>query len=93
MFRRSVVSVFALAVAFAAGAALASRPVPAAAQPAAAQPVGGHGKCIGVAAAMKTPGWVSVYRAFEDGTVEATDDGPATDRTPEALSKWKRIGK
>ena len=76
MFRRSAVSVFALVSAFILGAALTSRPTSVAAQPA----VGGHGKCVGV-----TVHNGSVFRAFEDGTVEGASAAPD--------SRWRQIGK
>jgi hypothetical protein len=76
MFRRSAINVFALVTAYFLGAALTSRPMPVAAQPA----VGGHGKCVGVAAHNGV-----AYRAFEDGTIELTSVGPDP--------KWRQIGK
>jgi hypothetical protein len=76
MFRRSAANVFALVIAFILGAALTSRPLPVSAQPA----VGGHGKCVAVAAVNDL-----VYRAFEDGTVERA--------IPNSDSKWSQIGK
>jgi hypothetical protein len=44
-----------------------------------------RGKCVGVAATPQPGGSVSVYRAWEDGTVEESMSGP--DR------KWQEIGR
>jgi hypothetical protein len=88
MSRRSALHAFVLAAAFAAGAALTNRPAAVTAQPAGAPPAAGRGKCIGVAAAQKQMGWVAVYRAFEDGTVEVMND---TEHV--APNKWLPLGK
>jgi hypothetical protein len=44
----------------------------------------GHGKCVGVAVETLT-----VYRAFEDGTVETVNLGQADG----AHAKWTQVGK
>jgi hypothetical protein len=42
-----------------------------------------HGKCVGVATCV-SPGSLAVYRAFEDGTVEACSA---------SNEKWEKVGK
>lgn len=42
--------------------------------------------CVGVTSVMLNPRVIRVYRAFDDGTVEAFDDGVAD-------STWKKVGK
>lgn len=68
MIRRHSLHVLALVIAFCFGA-LASSMLPSAT----AQPVAGQRKCVGVAA-TRSENLIFVYRAFEDGTVEATVD-------------------
>jgi hypothetical protein len=48
-----------------------------------------HGKCVGIAAAQKNSGWLYAFRAFEDGTVEATNDAGSAKN----FAKWRVIGK
>jgi hypothetical protein len=83
MIRRSALTAFAVAGAFALGTLVPSRPPAASADAPPAQR-----KCVGVAAAQHMMGLVRVYRAFEDGTVEALDEGqhPTSER-------WKVVGK
>jgi len=64
----------ALVAVFAAGAALTGRSAPAVAQPAAAQPPAGHGKCISISAVQPTGNFITLYRLFEDGTIEKMID-------------------
>jgi hypothetical protein len=84
MFRRPATLAFALAAAFALGTLVPSRPPAVGADPPPQR------KCVGIAAALQTPGTVRVYRAFEDGAVEAFDQGPYT---AAAAEKWKPVGK
>jgi hypothetical protein len=77
MLHRSSVAAFALIVACVLGWLLTSRPPTVTAQAPA-----GRGKCVGVAVQG-----TSIYRAFEDGTVEGVSmaDGPPA-------KPWQRIG-
>jgi hypothetical protein len=82
MIRRSAISTFALAGAFVLGMLMSNRPTAVLAQPANLP----RGKCVGISAVHTMP--FRVYRAFEDGTVEATNDGANGISTP-----WVQIGK
>jgi hypothetical protein len=86
MVRQPFLYALAIAVAFLAGSALSKWPASATAQSGASIPVVGHGKCVGVAAVLRTPS-VFIYRAFEDGTVEAT-----LDDSGQLAGKWQSIG-
>jgi hypothetical protein len=77
MFRRSAVSAFALALAFALGMMLSNRPATVSAQP---QPAPASGKCVGMAVNS-----LVIFRAFEDGTIEA--------RNMTAGSQWHKVDK
>jgi hypothetical protein len=83
MISRSCINVFSLLVAFALGAMLTGRPTAVTAQPAPQR------KCVGIATFFAPDGFTRVYRAFEDGTVEAFQERP--DRP--AMSKWEPVGK
>jgi hypothetical protein len=87
MFRRTSLSVCALAAAFGLGAFLSHEP--AAVQ---AQPVAGPGKCVGFAAVQSlSPGMYRIYRVFEDGTVEKADDVP--EKEERYRGEWRKVGK
>jgi len=86
MMRRSAVSVFVLVVSFALGMMLSNRPATVSAQPAA-----GRGKCIGMSVVHwgpGVPGDYRAFRAFEDGTVEMTEQ-----QGPENSTVWVKVGK
>jgi hypothetical protein len=85
MSRRSTLSAFALVTAFGLGALLSSQLPLLNAQPAANAPPS-HGKCVGMSA-VPSPNNApaTVYRVFEDGTVEVMPAGRGGD--------WKQIGK
>jgi len=87
MLRQTSLRMCALATAFGLGA-LVSR------QPAAvnAQPVAGRGKCVGFAAVQSlSPGTYRLYRAFEDGSVEKSDDIP--EKEEKYRADWRKAGK
>jgi hypothetical protein len=87
MLRQTSLSGCALALAFGLGA-LVFR------QPAAvnAQPVAGHGKCVGFSAVQSlSPGTYRLYRAFEDGSVEKSDDVP--EKEEKYRPEWRKAGK
>ena len=77
MSRRSAVNAFALAVAFALGMMVSNRPATVSAQPA-----GGRGKCIG-----HSMHGILLFRAFEDGTIEAADVGNGLPG-----KRWEKVG-
>jgi hypothetical protein len=84
MFRRSAISVFALAGAFALGSLMPTRPAPVGAQPG-----GGQSRCVGVSAVQNAlnPGGYRVFRAYDDGRIEAVDV------SNDQYGDWKKIGK
>jgi hypothetical protein len=82
MSRVSSVTVCGLAVALCLAAFLSNRPAALYGQPGAAR-----GRCVGISTERTTlPGVVRVYRAFENGEVEATDDGGNN-------RDWQKAGK
>ena len=85
MLRQTVCVSVALVAAFVLGGILMGRPPAAVAQNPAGQP---QIKCVGISAApnARLAGSYRVYRAFEDGRVEAADDVAG------GAIRWQAVG-